>query len=173
MKNNRWTGFGAVAALVLWALPGAAVAQSDGLPPVGRLVRVELHDGRRAVGTRVAAPRDTVRLQARDGSEEAFALKDINTIAVRGGTDWGRGAKRGALVGGSIGLALMAGAVYYDKHSTEESFIPATVVAAPVAAGITLIGTGIGLLASPEGWARPIGVSTRTSSFRVGLQLRF
>jgi hypothetical protein len=99
---------------------------------------------------------DSLWVVDRDERLRAFNRRNIWEMSTYG-TQWGRGAKRGAIAGGIVGAATLLGAVWVDTHQTGESFFPPlTVFAVPVSIlGMPLIGAGIGTLFAPDGWSKP------------------
>lgn len=90
-----------------------------------------------------------LRVQGRPDSSMPLPLvaaRDTSASHTRGESAR-RGAKTGALVGAGIGAAMIAYGAYFDL-TTADYHIPFSafmaVVAVPVVAGTTLIGTGIG-----------------------------
>lgn len=140
----------AVAALMIVA--GEASAQQ--FPAKGTRIQAKTDFGlvagivqRRATDSIwVADPNSGVRVLRR------FEVREISTY----GTQWGRGARRGAIVGGILGAITLGTAIWMDTHWEGECIcVPITYIAAPVSLGLPLIGAGVGVMFAPDGWSKP------------------
>ena len=153
----------AVAPLVLlfpalFPAPSPLQAQTPRLLP-GMRVRLP------AVGEATIVQRsgDTLYLVLKDGISVVQPLRDLRRIDVRGDKDHGAGAKRGAIIGGGIGLVggVIGWAVgdstgcKLDYSTMEEYDCQRTmnaVDAAMAAGGSALLGAGIGALIGRRSW---------------------
>ena len=120
--------------------------------PAGRRVRVQMTDRPPGSVTGLIASADSTSLEiARDGSGLTYRVRleqatriDVSRERRTRLQAFGRGARVGALVTGALGLVATAGAVYYDLHSDQESFVPATLVIGVASIGLTAGGTLLG-----------------------------
>jgi hypothetical protein len=168
-------------ALASVAAPLRAQPSTPGaLPPRGARVRVETASGSHVVGTVRSIEGDTIRLRVGRRYETALPLLALSVADVRGysvslGRDRPRGARNGALVGGGLGLGLVAFAAYTDAHASGDAMIPGTLYAVPAALLLTGVGALLGVAAAPEGWSAPVALQLAPGpdeSLRVGLRLR-
>jgi len=153
---------------------GRAHAQGVPGPAIGDRVRLEIADSvRRVTGTVAAHRGDTITVETH-GEFRLVNIGSIERYELSVGRDRPRGARRGALVGGALGLALLVGAAIEDAHSTKDVLVPGVVLVAPLAVGITALGAGVGAIAAPERWeTRWARSARRPSALRVGLALSF
>jgi hypothetical protein len=141
-----------VAALAACAA-GRAAAQPAGRPAAGHRVRLEAPDRAPVTGRVVRVGGDTIWLRAREaGAVAVLRLGQFRTYSVGAGRDRDRGARHGALAGAGAGAAVVALAAYRDARSDAARIVPATAFAAGAAAGLMLLGAGVGALAAPERW---------------------
>ncbi len=161
---------------------GALRAQGPTVPPIGTSVRLEMQDGERVTGTVLGLDADTMRLEPekrplRGEHSLAIPLGAVRAYSVSMGRDRWRGAGRGALVGGILGVALIAYAVHAD-NTQNDLIIPGTVFAVPGAVILTGLGAGVGALTAPRRWSSPIplrvGVQRGSAgALRIGLRVDF
>jgi molybdopterin-binding protein len=89
--------------------PAAAGGQRLTERLIGSRVRIDTADGVLVTGTVVSVEADTVRLETGRASIALAVLRSrVISLEVSAGRDQARGAKRGALIGGGVGLAVMA-----------------------------------------------------------------
>lgn len=160
--------------------PAAAQATGSAPPPVGTRVRLETRDGSHIIGVVRAADADSIRLslgRAGDPVERlsVLPLSAVRSYALSDGRDRRRGARNGALVGGGLGLALVAYAAYEDSRAGD-IIIPGTLLAVPVAVGLTAVGTLAGTVFAPERWGAPVALELGLGAgdaVYLGLRVRF
>lgn len=115
-------------------------------------LRIETRQGSLWTGRVVRVGGDSIFLREdRQHGIMAIAQRDVRRIAESTGVRRARGAKRGAMVGGVLGIALIVAAARLDASFVENDGA-ATDLAVPVAVGVTLIGTGLGAASAAEGW---------------------
>ena len=155
---------------VVRALPLAALGlllAGPGAPPVGAQradalvagARVRVRPSHappsRVVGTVVRSDSAMLVVQPSDGAPPlAFVWRDVREVAVS--TErrtwpeaFGRGALRGALVGGAVGLVATGAMAVYEYRNPCDCFIPGTVVVGAYSVAFTavtaLVGGAIGV----------------------------
>jgi hypothetical protein len=139
------------ASLAHWA--AAPLAAQVARPAIGDRVLLETRAGTRVVGTVAALGADTIHLRGTwAGVTMALPVTAVAGFQTSLGYDRWRGARVGALTGGIVGAAVVALALHADATTDAALSIPSTVIAAPAAAGLVLLGAGIGAVAMPERW---------------------
>jgi hypothetical protein len=133
--------------------------------------------GQTLTGTVLARPHDSVTVARQGTLPVTIALADLRSLEISEGKSRSAGAKRGAIIGGSIlgvlGIVAAAAAesckpdVVFDCYEFSWSAVPLT-----IASG-ALYGAGIGALIGREKWQTlrvPASVSVRRmSGGRVGV----
>jgi hypothetical protein len=156
------------------AVSGGRAQGSESVLPIGIPLRMETVTGERLVGYVVATRADTVRLALLDGRALAMPVAALHSYAIRGTDRW-QGARRGALVGGLIGASALGLTLWADFHATGDGpHIPVSIFVAPYAAGVTVLGAGVGALFARERWSRPVSLDvtpTRTGSLGIALRM--
>lgn len=72
---------------------------------------------------------------------------------------------------GVISLAAIGWALHTDAHS-QDIIIPSSLFVVPLGVVFTGLGAGVGALAAPERWSRPLQLREATNSSQIrGLQL--
>lgn len=163
------------------AAPLHGQVAEPGVPPLGARVRLESQDGSHVVGTVQAIDADTIRIYRGREYDPAVPLHAVPLRAVRSytvsmGRDRGRGARNGALIGGGLGLALVAYAGYQDAAADDAVIVPGSLVAVPVALGLTGIGALLGARLAPDRWSSPVklGLGSRErGSLNLGFTVRY
>jgi hypothetical protein len=151
---------------LITALPApTAMAQRPDSLPVGSQLRVKtrITPPGELMGVLQAADSSTMLLLPHGRSSTLLRYAEIKSIAIARGREprpggVARGAKRGLLVGASVGLLATAVAAVYDLTSSQESFIPASVAIGVYSLGLTAVTTAVGAM---------IGGSDRTRWERV------
>lgn len=140
-------------AYAVCALPVGAQAVPKRV--VDTRLRIETHQGALWTGRVVGVGRDSVFLREdHQRAIVAIARHDVRRMEESAGVRRSRGAKRGALVGGVLGVALIAVAAQIDaSHSNDGPGV--RYVAVPGALGVTLLGTGLGAAFATERWRAP------------------
>lgn len=164
-----------------FAAPLHGQAAEPGVPPLGARVRLEIRDGSHVVGTVQAIDADTIRLyRGREYDPAAplhvLPLRTVRSYAVSMGRARGRGARNGALVGGGLGLAVVAYAGYQDATANDIVIVPGTLVAVPIALGLTGIGALLGAQLAPDRWSSPVELrigSRESGSLGIGFSVRY
>jgi hypothetical protein len=149
--NNRTAAF-LVALTLSVSCPHRAPGQRVTEALVGSRVRLETTNGAQAIGTIVSVDADSIRLESnRQNSPISLPRADVLSYDVSAGRERGRGAKRGAIVGGGLGLALVVASLRNDTATVHrrDSDLRQSV---PIAVGITALGAGIGAALAPERW---------------------
>lgn len=120
----------------------------------GTHVRLETSNSTLVTGVVAALRRDSVSLRI-DKSDvtETYAVSSLRAFSRSLGADRWRGARRGALLSGGIGL-LATALVLREDLKPSDSYIRGTLFVAPAAILFTLLGTGVGALSAPEQWSR-------------------
>jgi hypothetical protein len=177
--NNMRIRTHLIGAVVLGVLPIHLRAQSPSSPPlaIGERVRLEIADSaRRITGTVVARQGDTVAINPRGAATNILvAAKSIDRYEVSAGRERGRGARRGALVGGALAIGLITVvAIDAANHPQQDVMIPWQIAVLPPAVVITGLGAGVGAIVAPERWeTRWTRTARRESGVRVGMALSF
>jgi hypothetical protein len=148
------------------ALPAStAIAQRPDSLSVGSHLRVKMWTTPpgQLTGVLEAADSNAMFLVPHGRPPMLLQYTEIESIAIARGREprpggAARGAKRGFLVGASIGLLATAIAFTYDVNSSSDTIIPASVVIGVYSLGLTAVTTGVGAL---------IGRSYRTRWERV------
>jgi hypothetical protein len=152
-------------------------AQSLSTVAIGTEMRVRLDESGAVVKGRLAWVRgDSIALQRHPNSEEIrVGISALQSYTLRGRRSRAAGAKRGALIGGGFGLALLATSLSYDLTSEAETNVPSTLYVAPIAVGTTLLGTGIGALIGRKPWQKRVSLigSLSTEHNRLAISVRF
>jgi hypothetical protein len=151
---------------------GASVLRAQKLEtlPVGTAMRIQT-EVRSPVSGRFAWVRgDTLALTREPNGEEIrLSIPSIQSYAVRRPRSRGAGAKRGALIGGGVALALLAVSISADFATQSEGNVPSTFYVAPLALAAPLIGTGIGALTGRAPWQRRVQLVGSASGKRMRL----
>jgi len=154
------------------ALPAAAVAQNVGLAP-GQAIRVTAHPYglRRTPVTLEALGADTLHVQyvrkrldhgtvVTDSLRQPLPLDAVSKIEIPAGrrSNWDRGARTGAIVGGGVGLLLGAALLTCSDSDSLCPDSPGQAVGGVVAVTATggliggIVGALIGAMSSRERW---------------------
>jgi hypothetical protein len=164
----------------LCLLPLAAGAQPLSRVREGTLVRVETRDHDVFVGPIEKMRGDTLYLASYQKSPAiAVPSSMITGYSVSNGRDVARGMGRGVLVGGGIGLGLIAIARLTEGNS--ESMLPASAVAAAATVLLVVVGGVLGASDPPHLWVPatgfqvdgPAAIRSAPPSARLGVSLRF
>ena len=115
------------------------------------------------MGVLEAADSSTLFLTPRGRPGVLLRYADIESIAIARGRESrpggaAAGAKRGFLIGATVGLVATAVALSYDMNASGESFIPASVIIGGFGIALTAVSTGVGAA---------IGATPRTRWERV------
>jgi hypothetical protein len=149
--------------VVVFSITVSRVARSQRVtdPLIGSRVRLDTASGSRVLGTLVSIDADTLRL-AGSGAGATIAVPRALVISfeVSAGRERGRGARRGAIAGGAVGLALIVASLRNDTVTVNRQSSDLH-VAVPVAIGLVALGAGIGAAVAPERWESPGRVSAR------------
>jgi hypothetical protein len=141
--------------------PQTMRGQRPGDATLGVRVRLETASGRRVTGTVVGVDADSIRVVTHSTAPGiAVPRATIIGYEVSVGREHARGAKRGALAGGALGLAVMAASLNRDTATVDRQ--PADLRRA-VAFGASLVAAGaaIGATFAPERWESVGGVVAR------------
>ena len=109
----------------------------------------------------------------------AVAQGDVLVVEEATGMPRSRAAQRGALIGAGLGIAVLAVGLLADaKVDGETMGLTNLAIAAPVAALLTLLGTGIGAASGSESWKRlpPVHIGASVPVGRViavGFRIQF
>ena len=149
----------------------------NGIVPNAR-IRVETTNGNLEIG-RVAVVRgDSLWLRIdRADTVAAYSAAQLRAFEIsRGASHW-RGARRGALIGGALGLIAVGVSLHADLTTREDVIIPSTVYIAPAALLLTLAGAGLGAVVVEERWGAPatvrIGVGVSGRGVGIAYHVRF
>jgi len=162
----------AAAAGGLGAGPLSVHAQSSpSRPAPDQRVRVQLSDGSGTIQGRVIGwAADTLMLGGPilNGVvlDAPVRIPRVNIVSYQPslGRDYdrgfARGVRKGALIGGTVGLALLVtGAMLENSEACDEYCIPPTIIGAVLGVGATLggvlLGATFGTIAAPEIWGEP------------------
>jgi hypothetical protein len=126
---------------------------------VGSRVRLDLAAGSLITGTVVGLEADTIRLMPSGvGTAVAVARTNVLSYELSAGRARARGARRGAIVGGALGLAVLVASLRSDTATINRR--PSDLgVAVPLSVGLVALGAGIGAAAAPERWESPTRIS--------------
>lgn len=150
-----------LAAGLMLCLPPAVHGQRLADALVGTRVRLDIAEGAMVIGTVVSLDADSVRIETSTaGQVRAILRSNVIGYEVSAGRDRRHGSKRGALIGGAAGLALLAASLRGDTATVNRQPSRLELVV-PVAAGLTLLGAGIGAALAPERWESPARVTSR------------
>jgi hypothetical protein len=139
--------------------PAAAHGQRLTERGVGSRVRIDTADGALVTGTVVSVDADTARIASGHATSAlAVTRSRIVSYEVSAGRERARGAKRGTLIGGGIGLAVIALSLRRDTTTVDRQASDLG-IAIPAAAIVTLLGAGLGAALAPERWESPSGVT--------------
>lgn len=132
---------------------------TDGL--IGSRVRLDTASGSLVTGTLMSIDADTIRLE-RSGAGAIVAVPRARVISfdVSAGREHGRGARRGALAGGAVGLVLIVASLRNDTATVNRQASDLR-LAVPVGLGLVALGAGIGAASAPERWEPTGRVSAR------------
>jgi hypothetical protein len=128
---------------------------------IGSRVRLDTASGSLVTGTLMSIDADTIRL-ANSGAGTMVAVPRARVISfdVSAGHERGRGARRGALAGGAVGLVVIAASLRNDTTTVNRQ--PSDLrLAVPVGLGLVALGAGIGAALAPERWAATSRVAAR------------
>jgi hypothetical protein len=128
---------------------------------LGARVRLETASGRLVTGTIVGVDADTIRLVSH-ASAPGIAVPRATIVGyeVSGGRERAWGAKRGALVGGALGLAVLTATLVRDTATVNR---PPNDVGRAVAfsASLVAVGAALGAAFAPERWESARGLLAR------------
>ena len=134
----------------------------------GTRVRLETPNSTLVTGVVAAYLGDSVSLRVdRSDVTETYAVSSLRSYARSLGVDRWRGARRGALISGGIGL-LATALVLREDLKPNDNIIPGTLVVAPAAILFTLLGTGVGALSAREQWSMVQRLSVGTTADTPG-----
>jgi hypothetical protein len=154
-------------ALTVGAAP-AAYGQRFPDALVGTRVRIETAAGSRVTGTVVSVDADTVRLVSNRTAGSPLALPRATVVSyeVSSGREVGRGARRGALVGGALGIAVIVASLRNDTMTVNRPSIDLR-RSVPVSLGLVALGAGLGAALAPEQWESATRIAAR-ARVRIG-----
>lgn len=157
----------------VWLVAAAAVsqhAQAQRLGDVkpGTMLRIGTCDDKQLQGRlKMLRPNSIVIVSDSLVSDVGFPIEKVQT-AIEVPVDciatysafrrYGSSAGEGALVGGGIGLALIAAGELADARAQrrgKELFIRSSTLTVPLAVVLALIGAAIGSISGPEEWSQP------------------
>ena len=156
MSPDHCATRGAALVLVLTGLlivsPAAtAIAQRPDSLPLGSELRVDMRTKPpgRLTGVLQAADSNAMLLVPRGRPPILVRYDEIASVATARGTQPRpggavRGAKQGFLVGAGIGVVATAIALVFDLNTSQEVFIPASVVIGVYSLGLTVVTTLVG-----------------------------
>jgi hypothetical protein len=154
-----------------------ASAQSLSVVPVGSELRIRLDESGARLKGRLAWVRgDTIALlREPNGEETRIWISALQSYTLRGRRSRAAGAKRGALIGGGSGPAMLATAVSFDLYNQAKGNVPSSLYVAPIALAAPLIGTGIGALTRRATWQTRVSLigSLSTQHNRLAISIPF
>ena len=154
-------------------------AQALGGIATNARIRVETTNGNLETGRVTAVRGDSVWLRIDHADTVvAYVAAQLRAYELSRGTPHARGARRGALVSGAIGLVAVGVSWYADlSASREEINFPSILFVAPAALVVTLAGTGLGAVLAEERWAAPaaihVGVGVGGRGLGIAYHVRF
>jgi hypothetical protein len=135
----------------------SALAQAPLVAQAGTRIRVTTTTGDRMIGRFVRLRGDSLWMSAEDSEGTVvYPGSAMRRFEMSLGRSRWRGARRGAAITGAISLVAIAFAVKADLEYEGDFFIPVSAFVAPAGVLLTLAGAGVGALAAPERWARPL-----------------
>jgi hypothetical protein len=110
---RRWLAL--IVVLLTTCLPRSAHGQRPADALLGARVRLEMASGQLVTGTVVGVEADSVRLVSH-ATAPGVTVQRASIVAyeVSAGRERGRGAKRGALIGGVLGLGVLVASLSSD-----------------------------------------------------------
>ena len=155
----------------------AAVFVASSLPaqglealPAGTIMRIQLESSTQVTGRLAWVRGDSLAIRRQsNGDEYRVAIPAIQSYSFRQPRSRGAGAKRGALVGGGIGLVLVATSVSVDLANRSRGNVPSIFYVTPFAVAAPLLGSGIGALTGRAPWSRRVLLTGSASSRRTWL----
>lgn len=140
----------------------------------GSEVRIETTAGRLFRGTLLEATRDSVRLsQAIRDSVITLPGSALSAYSVLQIDRW-RGARRGFLIGGVIGLGLVLGFTAANASDDDVSAQIGLLAALPIGLLSGGLGAGIGAALAPTSWSDPVQLRVaRHAGVSVGFAFGF
>jgi hypothetical protein len=169
---------------LLIALASASSGRTAGAQALAELranarIKIATTNGLLHIGRVNVIRGDTLWLQdERSDTVAIFPAASLREYNLSSGRNRWRGARRGALVAGTISLVGAGFGLHETRKSNDADFVPPIFVAATLGAMFTLVGSGVGALLEQERWSGPralqLGLAS-TGSGRVQLryQLRF
>jgi hypothetical protein len=162
------------------AIPGrTAGAQALAEVRPNARIKVATTNGLLHIGRVNVIRGDTLWLQdERSDTVAVFPAASLSEYDLSFGRNRWRGARRGALVAGTISLVGAGFGLHEARKSNDADFVSPILVAATLGVMFTLVGSGVGALLEQERWSGPRAVQlgiAPTGSGRVQLryQLRF
>ena len=120
---------------------------------IGVRLRVKTTGGAQIEGDMASLSADTLRLQVQTrGLSTAIPLDLVHSYAVSTGVSHAKGALRGFLISGSIGLAASVVAIISDRNTDEDVIIGSSIYIVPASVAFTAVGTTIGALIGKRRW---------------------
>lgn len=160
--------------------PVLAPLHAQGVPPraVDARLRIQTRQGNVFVGRVVRSSPDSLLLRVDElPTPLVIPQRDVKTFAESLGKQRSRGAVRGALWGGGIGLVILGVAAAADaSRSSEANSVGNTSFAAPAGLLLTVLGAGLGAALAPEEWGLPTAVRfgvTRQGAGQLAVGVRW